>query len=134
MKLRMLGCSHHDTVLEVREQVAFSPEQVREALERLKHQYPDCELVLLSTCNRVELYVGSLETEVVPSGSELVAFLADFHRVQSRLIQETFRMREDDAAVMHLFSVASSIDSLVVGESQISSQVSAAYETSRSGG
>jgi glutamyl-tRNA reductase len=41
----MLGCSHHDTVLEVREQVAFSPEQVREALERLKLQYPDCELV-----------------------------------------------------------------------------------------
>lgn len=134
MKLRMLGCSHHDTVLEVREQVAFSPEQVREALERLKLQYPDCELVLLSTCNRVELYVGSLESDVVPSGSELVSFLADFHGVQSRLIQEAFRMREDDSAVMHLFSVASSIDSLVVGESQISSQVSAAYETSRSGG
>ena len=67
MKLRMLGCSHHDTVLEVREKVAFSPEQVREALERLKLQYPDCELVLLSTCNRVELYVGSLESDVVPS-------------------------------------------------------------------
>lgn len=134
MKLRMLGCSHHATPLEVREQVAFSPQQVIEALGMLKGMYPDGELVLLSTCNRVELYVGGMEAEGVPELVELERFLSDFHGVGVRTIQTYFQGREDESAIEHLFSVASSIDSLVVGESQISSQVSNAYETSRSMG
>ncbi len=134
MKLRMLGCSHHATPLEVREQVAFSPSQVVEALGVLKGLYPDGELVLLSTCNRVELYVGGMEVEGVPEIVELERFLSDFHGVGVRTIQTYFQGREDESAIEHLFSVASSIDSLVVGESQISSQVSNAYETSRSMG
>ncbi len=132
MKLRMLGCSHHATPLEVREQVAFSPSQVVEALGELKGLYPDGELVLLSTCNRVELYVGGMDVEGVPELVELERFLSDFHGVGVRTIQTYFQGREDESAIEHLFSVASSIDSLVVGESQISSQVSNAYETSRS--
>lgn len=134
MKLRMLGCSHHATPLEVREQVAFSPQQVIEALGMLKGMYPDGEFVLLSTCNRVELYVGGMEAEGVPELVELERFLSDFHGVGVRTIQTYFQGREDESAIEHLFSVASSIDSLVVGESQISSQVSNAYETSRSMG
>jgi glutamyl-tRNA reductase len=134
MKLRMLGCSHHATPLEVREQVAFSPSQVVEALGELKGLYPDGELVLLSTCNRVELYVGGMDVEGVPELVELERFLSDFHGVGVRTIQTYFQGREDESAIEHLFSVASSIDSLVVGESQISSQVSNAYETSRSMG
>jgi len=134
MKLRMLGCSHHATPLEVREQVAFSPQQVIEALGVLKGLYPDGELVLLSTCNRVELYVGGMEVEGVPEIVDLERFLSDFHGVGLRTIQTYFQGLEDESAIEHLFSVASSIDSLVVGESQISSQVSNAYETSRSMG
>jgi glutamyl-tRNA reductase len=130
----MLGCSHHATPLEVREQVAFSPSQVVEALGELKGLYPDGELVLLSTCNRVELYVGGMDVEGVPELVELERFLSDFHGVGVRTIQTYFQGREDESAIEHLFSVASSIDSLVVGESQISSQVSNAYETSRSMG
>jgi glutamyl-tRNA reductase len=118
--------------LEVREQVAFSPSQVVEALGELKGLYPDGELVLLSTCNRVELYVGGMDVEGVPELVELERFLSDFHGVGVRTIQTYFQGREDESAIEHLFSVASSIDSLVVGESQISSQVSNAYETSRS--
>jgi glutamyl-tRNA reductase len=120
--------------LEVREQVAFSPSQVVEALGELKGLYPDGELVLLSTCNRVELYVGGMDVEGVPELVELERFLSDFHGVGVRTIQTYFQGREDESAIEHLFSVASSIDSLVVGESQISSQVSNAYETSRSMG
>jgi len=107
---------------------------VIEALGVLKGLYPDGELVLLSTCNRVELYVGGMEVEGVPEIVDLERFLSDFHGVGLRTIQTYFQGLEDESAIEHLFSVASSIDSLVVGESQISSQVSNAYETSRSMG
>ena len=56
MKLRMIGCSHHETPLEIREQVAFTSEEVTRALSEIKERFPDAEAVLLNTCNRVELY------------------------------------------------------------------------------
>jgi len=130
MKLRMIGCSHHDTPLEIREQVAFSSEQISEALSQLKERYPECEAVLLSTCNRVELYCGSLETERLPGASELEEFICSFHRLSLKVVQEYFKVRQDSQAIEHLFSVVSSIDSLVVGESQISAQVRTAYDRS----
>lgn len=131
MKLRMIGCSHHETPLEVREQLAFSTEQVSQALAELKERYPESEAVLLSTCNRVELYCGSLEPDRLPSSEDLERFLSEFHRLSLRTIQENFTYRQDAQAIEHLFSVASSIDSLVVGESQISAQVRNAYERSK---
>ena len=134
MKLRMIGCSHHDTPLEIREQVAFSAEQLTPALVHYKERYPDTEAVLLSTCNRVEFYCGALEAERLPSGQDLERFIADFHQLSPTLIQENFKVRQDAPAVEHLFSVVSSIDSLVVGESQISAQVRNAYEHSKSQG
>jgi glutamyl-tRNA reductase len=134
MKLRMIGCSHHDTPLEIREQVAFSSEQLTPALVNYKERYPDTEAVLLSTCNRVELYCGSLESERLPSAQDLELFIADFHRISPKLVQENFKVRQDGSAVEHLFSVVSSIDSLVVGESQISAQVRSAYERSKAEG
>ena len=59
MKLQMVGCSHHSSSVEVRERLAFSPDQTREALEKLILRFPETEAVLLSTCNRTELYVAS---------------------------------------------------------------------------
>ena len=63
MKLQMTGCSHHNASLDVRERLAFSPEQVQDALGQLRERFPDSETVLLSTCNRVELYVASEDPE-----------------------------------------------------------------------
>lgn len=134
MKLRMIGCSHHSTPLEIREQIAFGAEQLEPALVGLREKFPDCESVLLNTCNRVELYVGHEEGTNLPPCDELVEYVADFHQIDSRIFRPHFQSREDRQAAEHLFSVVSSIDSLVVGESQIAAQVSDAYERSRKGG
>jgi glutamyl-tRNA reductase len=131
MKLRMIGCSHHDTPLEIREQVAFSSEQITQALWSLKEQFPDTEAVLLNTCNRVELYWGSSHEGKVATQEAIERFLSEFHRVGLRTIQEHFKVRNDGQAVEHLFMVVSSIDSLVVGESQIPAQVRSAYDRSK---
>ena len=131
MKLRMIGCSHHDTPLEIREQVAFSSEQITQALWSLKEQFPDTEAVLLNTCNRVELYWGSSHEDKLATQEAIERFLSEFHRVALRTIQEHFKVRHDGQAVEHLFMVVSSIDSLVVGESQIPAQVRSAYDRSK---
>ena len=131
MKLRMIGCSHHETPLEIREQVAFTSEQVTQVLAMLKERYSEGEVVLVNTCNRVELYCGSHEHDKIATGTELEAFLCDFHNLPLRTVQDHFRVREDRLAIEHLFSVVSSIDSLVVGESQISAQVRDAYDRSK---
>lgn len=131
MKLRMIGCSHHDTPLEIREQVAFSSEQITQALWSLKEQFPDTEAVLLNTCNRVELYWGSSHEDKIATQEAIERFLSEFHRVGLRTIQDHFKVRHDGQAVEHLFTVVSSIDSLVVGESQIPAQVRSAYDRSK---
>ena len=131
MKLRMIGCSHHDTPLEIREQVAFSSEQITQALWSLKEQFPDTEAVLLNTCNRVELYWGASHEDKIATQEAIERFLSEFHRVGLRTIQEHFKVRHDGQAVEHLFTVVSSIDSLVVGESQIPAQVRSAYDRSK---
>jgi glutamyl-tRNA reductase len=129
MKIRMVGCSHHNTPLEVREKFSFTDAQCEAALNLLKDRYPDCESVLLSTCNRVELYVGTATTDVrIPDREELISFLADFHQLSASNYESYFSAHHDSDALAHLFSVASSIDSLIVGESQIASQVHTAYE------
>ena len=131
MKLRMIGCSHHDTPLEIREQVAFSSEQITQALWSLKEQFPDTEAVLLNTCNRVELYWGASHEDKIATQEAIERFLSEFHRVGLRTIQEHFKVRHDGQAVEHLFTVVNSIDSLVVGESQIPAQVRSAYDRSK---
>lgn len=134
MKLRMIGCSHHTTPIEVRERIAFSADQYLPALKAFRDLYPEAETVLLNTCNRVEWYVAGGSDETVPNSLAMLEFIAQFHRVPTQQFREHFHSREDEQAIDHLFMVASSIDSLVLGESQIAAQVSEAYERSKSGG
>ena len=79
MKLQMVGCSHHSAKVEVREKLAFSRDQAAAALARFRSLYPGAEAVLLSTCNRVELYFASETAEACPTHHDAVAFLAEFH-------------------------------------------------------
>lgn len=126
MKLQMVGCSHHTASVEVRERLAFSPEQAAKALERWQQQFPHAEAVLLSTCNRTELYTAAVETP--PSHHEVAEFLASFHNIPlSEVFDELFE-QSGEGAVRHLFTVAASLDSMVVGEGQIIAQVKQAYE------
>ncbi len=125
---KMVGCSHHRTPLELREKLAFSPEQVREALKQFSQKFPESESVLLSTCNRVEFYAATQSLSRLPSSTELVEFLANFHHLKVQEIQEQLVSTENEQTIKHLFMVAASLDSMIVGEAQILAQVKAAYE------
>jgi len=127
--LRVIGLNHRSAPLEVREQLAFSPTQVADALTAWEDQTTDLEAVLLSTCNRTEFYVASPENEL-PETGQLLQFL--FNQKASpptgfTLASQIFTL-EDADAVEHLFAVASGLDSMVLGEVQILSQVKAAYQ------
>ena len=131
MKLQMVGLSHHTAGVQIRERLAFSKEQAIAALSRLRQRYPETEAVLLSTCNRVELYVAS-ESADCPSHHDVASFLAEFHGLDPvEIFGELFERTGEDF-VRHLFMVAASLDSMVVGEAQILAQVKQAYELATS--
>jgi glutamyl-tRNA reductase len=124
----MVGCSHHTASVEVREQLAFSRQQATEALARFRSRFPQAEAVLLSTCNRVELYFASEAAEACPTHHDAVAFLAEFHGVEAEQVFSKLFEHTGEDFVRHLFTVAASLDSMVIGEAQILSQVKQAYE------
>ena len=127
MKLQLVGCSHHTAPIEVRERLAFSREQIPVALARLRDSFPQIEAVLLSTCNRVELYTATEDTAAAPSDDQIVRFLAEFHGLRAGDIAGELFWHKREHAVRHLFRVAASLDSMVMGEAQILSQVKEAY-------
>jgi len=127
MKMQVVGCSHHGTSIAVRERLAFTAEQTLEALDRWRRVFPRVEAVLLSTCNRVEVYAASESVEL-PGFSQVADFLARFHELDPAEVSEYFYEHAGPSAVRHLFCVASSLDSMVLGEPQILAQVKQAYQ------
>ena len=126
MAVIVLGVSHHGAPLDVRERLAFRAADVVPALHRLRERAGTREGVLLSTCNRTELYVVDGGGDAVAEGW---ALLSERLGADAR---EYGYVRRDREAAAHLFRVASGLDSLVVGESQIHGQVRDAWEGSRS--
>ena len=124
----MLGWSHHQTPLELRERLAFAPEQSQQFLTRLQEQFPQQEFVLLSTCNRVELYCAASQNQP-PSTEQLAQEVAHFQQLDVDEIRSPAAALEDQAVIKHLFCVASGLDSMIIGEAQILSQVREAYES-----
>jgi len=131
MKFQLVGCSHHTAPIEVRERLAFTGDQTQAALADLRQRFPAAESVLVSTCNRVEVYTAAEDPALCPTHHQLVDFLASFHRLDAVEIFDALFERTGEDAVRHLFMVASSLDSMVVGEAQILSQVKQAYELAR---
>lgn len=131
MKLQIAGCSHHNAPVEVRERLAFSIEKARDALDQLRVRFPYAEAVILSTCNRVELYTFAENADGCPSHHDVTSFLADFHQLDDSRVFDALYERTGDDAVRHLFTVAASLDSMVVGEPQIVAQVKQAYDLAR---
>ncbi len=127
MKLQMIGCSHHDAPVEFREKISFTTEEVGQALRAFRERFPSCEIVLLSTCNRVELYTTAGDDSSVDRDA-VAEFLADQHHLRPDEVVDQMIYRDGAEAVEHLFTVAASLDSMVVGEAQILSQVKQAYE------
>jgi glutamyl-tRNA reductase len=127
MMLLAVGCSYRTTPVELREQLAFKPDQLVRALNDLVARY-GCEAVILSTCNRVEIYLARADAPVPLDASLLTEFLAEFHHLPAtKVLPHLYEHRHADA-VRHLFRVVASLDSLIVGEGQIAGQVKRAYE------
>src|SRR5258708_38841816 len=115
-----LGVDHRSAPTAVREALAFDGERLRRGLEALKAEAPGAEFVLLSTCNRVELYTAA-EADP-PDADALAAFLARSHDVSVATLDRHLEARRDEAAVAHLFRVAAGLEGLVPGEGQVLGQ------------
>jgi glutamyl-tRNA reductase len=127
MTLAFVGGTHRTVPLPLREQLAFSAEQAAEALTRFRDRFPGREGVLLSTCNRVELYAAGESDSAPPPREQLVVFLAECRGIDAGLLAPVLSGEHDEAVVRHLFSVASGLDSMVLGEPQIVAQVKQAW-------
>ena len=127
MKIVVLGLNHKSAPIEIREKLAFDATQTIKALRELKSKFREAEFVLLSTCNRVELYCASKISEEVTT-ENLAEFLSKFHNIPIEKFQESLYAYEDEDSVRHLLTVASSLDSMVVGEAQIIAQVKETYQ------
>jgi len=131
LNLQVVYCTHQSADLTLREKLAFSDEDKVRAYHHLRAQFPDSEFVVLSTCNRVELYTAQESLDNVPTHQELAKFFAEFHALPVDEIFDDLLERTGPDVVRHLFSVAAGVDSMVVGEPQIVSQVRQAYATAR---
>ena len=126
MNVQVVGCSHHGTSIAIRERIAFGPEQTGEALDHWRRVFKKTEAVLLSTCNRVEIYAaGAAE---LPAAEQVAGFLARFHKLDPADLLPHLYAYDGPTAVRHLFTVAASLDSMVLGEPQILAQVKQAYQ------
>ena len=126
MSIVVVGLNHRSAAVAVRERLAFNEPQVTAALEQLRRIEPQAEFVVLSTCNRVELYCAG-DQEPQPLAHRLVGFLSSFHGIEPQQFQSALYIHENEQAVRHLLLVAAGLDSMVVGEAQILGQVKASY-------
>jgi glutamyl-tRNA reductase len=126
MRLSLLGVNHRTAPVEIRERFAIPESQLAEATDRLAHHPGVDEGMIVSTCNRVELLVSS------PNGhTDLRGFLRDYFKIDiSPYEQHLYEFQERDV-VRHLFRVAASLDSMIVGEPQVLGQVKSAFAVAR---
>jgi glutamyl-tRNA reductase len=132
-RLLLLGLNHTTAPLAMRERLAMNAEERDAAVAALRQRFEGCEAVLLSTCNRVELY-ASRPVHGHPRPEELIDFLAELRHVPADEFRSHLYHKNERAAVEHLFTVASSLDSMVIGETQILGQVREAYDAAKEQG
>jgi len=127
MKIIVLGLNHKSAPIDIREKLAFDAADTIRALRQLKDRFREAEFVLLSTCNRVEIY-SAYEGMEGAVAETIAKFLSEFHDVALEDFQDFLYVLDDEDAVKHLLTVASSLDSMVVGEAQIIGQVKESYK------
>lgn len=134
-QLVSVGTSHHVAPITFREKLAFSDEQLVHSLQHLRETQQIQEAVILSTCNRVEIYaVPTVRRSAEAAALRLLEFLSRYHRIGMDALKKFSYSHHGSAAIQHLFRVTASLDSMVIGESQIMGQVKSAYEDSRAAG
>ncbi len=131
MTLLALGINHKTAPVSLRERVTFSPDTLDQALESLLSQPMVQGGVVLSTCNRTELYLSVEEQDNLHD--KLVRWLCDYHHLDEEEVRNSLYWHHDNDAVSHLMRVASGLDSLVLGEPQILGQVKKAFADSGRG-
>ncbi|MBI5197752.1 MAG: glutamyl-tRNA reductase [Nitrospirae bacterium] len=127
MHVVIVGLSHKTAPVEIREKLSFTKQEIPEAVHRLKSEESIKECLVLSTCNRVEIYAAVTSEDI--GTAQLTEFFCRTspHIPPERLIEHLYT-RSSDEAVGHLFRVASGLDSMVVGEPQILGQVKESYD------
>ena len=126
MNIVIVGLNHDTATIDVREKIAFDEKKLGEALEILKNSPEVKENIILSTCNRVEIYANAGTRE---SGAEHIKqFIADFHNVPRDILEKSLYVYTGSKALRHIFRVASSLDSMVLGEPQILGQLKDAFD------
>ena len=130
MTLLALGINHKTAPVALREKVAFTPDSLVEALASLKKLEGVNESVIVSTCNRTELYVNAQHD----SATTLLSWLSEFHHLDVDEIEKNSYILRQDDAVKHIMRVASGLDSLILGEPQILGQVKQAFGDAKHSG
>ena len=126
MQVILLGVSHRTAPVELRERLDFSSRDLGAAIEALALRPSAAETVVLSTCNRSEIYVVS--GDPARAREEVTGFLSEYHRLPESVFTPHLFSHDSEAAVRHLFRVAAGLDSIVVGEPQILGQVKDAFQ------
>jgi glutamyl-tRNA reductase len=127
MPIVVIGLSHHSSPVTVRERFAFPDATIPDALEKLRQTGLATEAVILSTCNRVEIYAAT-ELPGRQALPQLRQFLLDHHNYREPIQSEIYFYSEGES-LEHLFKVACGLDSMVLGETEILGQLKKAYET-----
>jgi glutamyl-tRNA reductase len=130
VNLRAIGLNFRTAAVELREKLAFTPETQAATAAELAARF-GCEAVILSTCNRVELYISRHPGEHPFDAGLAAEVLGEVHHLPPDRIRAHLYDHADDFAVEHLCRVAASLDSLIVGEGQIAGQVKQAFEQAR---
>lgn len=135
-KIILIGANHKTAPVELREKLSFSQEQIETALEFIKQDPGIKEGLVVSTCNRLEfVYIPKSGDETYNDRVDAVlAFISELKQLPVSDFKNSLYIHTDDDAVRHLFCVAASLDSMVVGEPQILGQVKKAYKTAVNAG
>jgi glutamyl-tRNA reductase len=129
MNIIVIGLNHKTAPVQIREKLAFQSEDtIRKALKQLIQLEGINETVIFSTCNRVEIYIYSDNADKDSIVNRVKNFLSDFHHIEIRDFENYLYIYKNKETVEHLFKVTSSLDSMILGEPQITGQVKDSYE------
>lgn len=135
VNLIALGINHNCAHVDMRERVAFAPEQVCEAMNDACRALGIDEIVVLSTCNRTEIYaIGPARSRAADKARELIDWMAGYHHLSADDLHSVAYHHEGDAALKHMVEVAAGLDSMVLGEPQIFGQLKSAYAVATEAG
>ncbi len=126
VQIALIGCSHRTAPVELRERIAFTPDQALRAADELRLSGTLEEAVVLSTCNRSELYGVPREGDT-DAQAAMESFLTNFHGIPASELNGRLFRQQNSEAVRHLFRVSAGLDSMLLGEAEILGQVRDAY-------